>query len=136
MNPPLRERGTRSRFARKHLRLLVIASALVLGGSCDGAPRTLTGVWIGYDGDRKVVLALNEENGAITGGGSIAAPPGQIEIDPSSRDGEDVTIQVSILYEGGYSFGFITGVFRDDRIIGTMTGLAFETKSITLTRYP
>lgn len=116
--------------------MLMVACALVLGASCDGAPQTLSGVWIGFDGDRRVLLALNERNGEITGEGTITARPGRIEIDPSSRAGDQVTIQVSVLYEDGYSFGFINGVFRDDRIVGTMSGLAFETASITLTRFP
>lgn len=119
-----------------HLRMLALAIALVPVGSCDGAEHTLTGAWIGYDGERRVLLSLEESDGAITGSGTIRRPDGSIEVDGGSHVGPDVDLAFSIAYSGGYSFGRATGVLNGDRIVARLAGLAFATDSITLLRWP
>jgi hypothetical protein len=121
---------------RRRLRMVVLASALALVGSCDGAEHTLTGAWIGFDGERRVLLSLKESDGAITGSGTIRRPDGTIEVDGGSHVGPDVQLAFSIEYSGGYSFGSATGVLDGDRIVARLADLAFTTDTITLLRWP
>jgi hypothetical protein len=114
---------------------VLAAIALLLGCTDLGSNRSASGAWIGVDGDRTVRLFLTEDAGEITGWGSIEDPDGDIYIDQGTHTGEQFYLSVSVLYSGGYSFGSIEGTIHQPRIIATLSGLAFESDRITLTRW-
>lgn len=132
--PPSQRRSLTK--VRRHLRMVAFASALMLTGSCDGVPRTVTGLWIGRDGDREVRLFLTEADGEVTGWGLIRDPAGSIRVDYGTHDRADVAVEVGIEYADGLSFGAISGELSGGRIIGVLSGLAFKTDRIVLSRSP
>ncbi len=112
----------------------LLTAAIIVG--CQGdpvPPPSVSGNWEGLDGTRLVLLSLTDEEGSVSGSGTIANPAGTIFVS-GTREDRALLLTLNVNYGGAFSSALAEGELRGGKIEVAVIGSALTSDTLSLSR--
>lgn len=119
---------------RRCIAALVLAVTLAACGD-DGGPSipSASGTWSGGVGSATLTLTLTEDDGAVTGAGSLAGPGGSIALTAQGTHAHP-SMSLTLTSQGFEDLNFQGEFVDDDSVDGRLNGSGYQNDAITLRR--